>query len=58
MHKRFALVASLVTLVAAAIAASAAIAGETVSGPDGNTQSIEASVSPKGLYKRRLRPRR
>jgi hypothetical protein len=56
MHKRFTLVASLVTIVAIAIPVSAAIAGETVSGPDGNTQSIEASVSPKALYKKTLSP--
>jgi hypothetical protein len=34
-----------------AVPASAAIAGETVTGPDGNTQSIEASVAPKALSK-------
>jgi hypothetical protein len=42
--------------VAIAIPASAALAGETVSGPDGNTQSIEASVAPKGLYKKKALP--
>ncbi len=56
MHKRFTLVASLVTIVAIAIPVSAAIAGETVSGPDGNTQSIEASVAPSGLYPKTLSP--
>ena len=49
MHKRFTLVAGLAALVAIAIPASAALAGETVTGPDGNTQSIEASVAPKAL---------
>ena len=48
MHKRFTLIASLAALVAIAIPVSAAIAGETVTGPDGNTQSMEATVSPKG----------
>ena len=56
MHKRFTLIASLATLVAIAIPASAAFAGETVTGPDGNTQSIEASVTPKALYKQTASP--
>jgi hypothetical protein len=56
MHKRFTLIASLAALVAIAIPASAALAGETVSGPDGNTQSLEASVSPKALYKKTSSP--
>ena len=47
MHKRFILIASLAAIVAAAIPVSAALAGETVSGPDGNTQSIEAAIAPK-----------
>ncbi|MBS1676056.1 MAG: hypothetical protein JST08_01605 [Actinobacteria bacterium] len=56
MHKRFTLIASLAALAAFAIPASAALAGETVTGPDGNTQSIEASVSPKALYKKTASP--
>jgi hypothetical protein len=56
MHKRFTLVATLVALVAVAIPVSAAIAGETVTGPDGNTQSLEASVAPAGLYKKTPSP--
>lgn len=56
MHKRFTLIASLAALVAIAIPASAALAGETVTGPDGNTQSIEASVAPKALYKKTPSP--
>jgi hypothetical protein len=56
MHKRFTLVATLVALVAVAIPVSAAIAGETVTGPDGNTQSLEASVQPAGLYKKTPSP--
>jgi hypothetical protein len=56
MRKRFTLIAGLAALVALAIPVSAALAGETVSGPDGNTQSIEASVSPKALYKKTLSP--
>jgi hypothetical protein len=56
MHKRFTLIAGLAALVAIAIPASAALAGETVTGPDGNTQSIEASVTPKTLYKKTASP--
>jgi len=56
MHKRFTLIAGLAALVAFAIPASAALAGETVTGPDGNTQSIEASVAPKALYKKTASP--
>ena len=56
MQKRFTLIASLAALAAIAIPVSAALAGETVTGPDGNTQSIEASVSPKALYKKKASP--
>jgi hypothetical protein len=56
MRKSFALVAGLAGLVAISIPVSAAIAGETVTGPDGNTQSIEASASPKVLYKKTASP--
>lgn len=56
MHKRFTLIAGLAALVVAAILVSAALAGETVSGPDGNTQSIEASVTPKALFKKTASP--
>jgi hypothetical protein len=56
MHKRFTLVAILIALVAVAIPVSAALAGETVTGPDGNTQSLEASVAPAALYKKTPSP--
>lgn len=56
MRKRFSLIASFAALVAIAIPVSAAIAGETVSGPDGNTQSMEATISPKALYKQTWSP--
>jgi len=56
MRKRFILTASLVALAATAIPVSAAIAGETVTGPDNNTQSIEAAVTPKVLYKKTAKP--
>jgi hypothetical protein len=56
MQKRFISIASLAALVAIAIPVSAALAGETVTGPDGNTQSIEASVSPRALYNKTASP--
>jgi hypothetical protein len=56
MHKRLILIASLAALVAIAIPVSAAIAGETVTGPDGNTQSMEAAISPQALYKKTASP--
>lgn len=42
--------------VAAAVTASAAFAGPTVSGPDGNTQSIETVIAPKQLPKKTFAP--
>ena len=56
MHKKFSLIASLVAIVAIAIPVSAALAGETVTGPDGNTQSIEAAISSKALYPKTASP--
>jgi hypothetical protein len=56
MRKRFTLIAGLLAIMAAAIPVSGAIAGETVTGPDGNTQSMEATVTPKGLYPKTLSP--
>jgi hypothetical protein len=56
MRKRFTLIASFAAIVAIAIPVSAALAGETVSGTDGNTQSMEATVSPKSLYKKTFSP--
>ncbi|HEY2052611.1 MAG TPA: hypothetical protein VGH14_01600 [Solirubrobacterales bacterium] len=50
------MIATLAALVVVAIPASAALAGETVTGPDGNTQSIEASVAPKSLFKKTASP--
>jgi hypothetical protein len=41
---------------AVALTASVAIAGPTVSGPDGNTQSIETAIGPKKLPKKALVP--
>lgn len=56
MRKRSTLIASVAVIAATAIAASAALAGPTVSGPDGNTQSVEVQVAPKRLSKTELTP--
>ncbi|MGN6215823.1 MAG: hypothetical protein ACTHN7_02550 [Solirubrobacterales bacterium] len=45
-----------IVVLAAAIAATAAIAGPVVSGPDGNTQSIESTITPKKLSKKKFTP--
>lgn len=55
MRRRPFLIAGLVAL-AAAIAATAAIAGPVVNGPDGNTQSIDSLIGPKKLSKTKLSP--
>jgi hypothetical protein len=56
MRRRQTPIVGLAAAVAAAIVASAAIAGPTVSGPDGNTQSMEARLSPKKLSKSEQTP--
>lgn len=43
-------------LLAVAMAASVALAGPVVSGPDGNTQSIDVLIKPKRLSKTTLMP--
>lgn len=55
MRRRPFLIVSL-GIVIAAIAAGAALAGPVVSGPDGNTQSIESLIKPKKLSKKQLTP--
>lgn len=55
MRKRPFLAICLVA-IAAGIAATAALAGPTVSGPDGNTQSIDVKIGPKKLSKTKLTP--
>jgi len=55
MRRRPFLIATIVALVAA-IAAAAAVAGPTVTGSDGNTQSIDAKVRPRKLSKKQLTP--
>jgi hypothetical protein len=55
MRRRPFLIA-LVAALAAAIAATAAWAGPTVSGPNGNTQSIDSQIRPKKLSKTKFTP--
>jgi hypothetical protein len=55
MRRRPFLIASIAVL-AAAIAATAAWAGPTVSGPNGNTQSIDSQIRPKKLSKTKFTP--
>jgi hypothetical protein len=56
MRKRsFPVVAAAIAAIAA-ITASAALAGPTVSGPNGNTQSIETVIAPKSLPKKTFAP--
>jgi hypothetical protein len=56
MRKRSFSVVAAAFAVTAAITASAALAGPTVSGPDGNTQSIETVIAPKKLPKKTFAP--
>jgi hypothetical protein len=56
MRRRSFLFAGLVLALATALAASVAVAGPTVSGPDGNTQSIVAKITPKKLSKKTFTP--
>jgi hypothetical protein len=55
MRRRPFLIAGIAVLVAA-VATAAAIAGPTVSAPDGNTQSIDSLIGPKKLSKTKLTP--
>lgn len=55
MHKRPTLTVGLIVGLIAAVAASAAIAGPTVVGPNGNTQSVDV-VIPKNLSKTKPTP--
>jgi hypothetical protein len=56
MRKRSIAVAAAALSATAALTASVALAGPTVSGPDGNTQSIETVISPKSLPKKEFAP--
>lgn len=55
MRRRPFLIAASAVL-AAVLAATAAWAGPTVTGPNGNTQSIDAQIRPKKLSKTKLTP--
>jgi hypothetical protein len=56
MRKRSFSVAAAAVSATAALTASVAFAGPTVSGPDGNTQSIETVIAPKKLPKKTFAP--
>lgn len=56
MRKRPSLIVGLAISLAAAIATSVAVAGPTVAGQDGNTQSIDVVLSPQKLSKTALTP--
>lgn len=45
-----------IAAVVAALAATTAVAGPVVTGPDGNTQSIDSLIAPKKLSKTKLTP--
>jgi hypothetical protein len=54
--RRRPLLIALVAALVAAIAATAAWAGPTVNGPNGNTQSIDSQIRPKKLSKTKYTP--
>jgi hypothetical protein len=56
VRKRPSLIVGLAVAVSAAIATSVAIAGPTVAGNDGNTQSLDVVVVPNKLSKAALTP--
>lgn len=56
MRKRSISVVATAIAATAALTASVAFAGPTVSGPDGNTQSIETVIGPKKLPKKTFAP--
>ncbi len=56
MRKRSISVVAAAISATAALTASVALAGPTVSGPNGNTQSIETAISPSRLPKKIFAP--
>lgn len=56
MRKRSISVVATAIAATAALTASVALAGPTVSGPDGNTQSIETVIAPSKLPKKTFAP--
>lgn len=56
MRKRSFPIFGSLAMLGAAIAASAALAGPTVSGPNGNTQSVDVKIAPKKLSKTAFAP--
>jgi hypothetical protein len=56
MRKRPFPVVAMAIAALSALTASVALAGPVVSGPDGNTQSIETTIAPKKLPKKTFAP--
>ena len=56
MNKRSTMIAGIFAAAAVAIPGSAALAGPTVTGSDGNTQSLDVVVAPRKLPKRTYAP--
>jgi hypothetical protein len=56
MRRRPFAIAAIITALATAIAATAAFAGEAVTGADGNSQSIDSLITPKKLSKTTFTP--
>lgn len=56
MSRRPILIIAIAAALTAAIAATAAFGGPVVTGPDGNTQSIDSLIGPKKLSKTKLTP--
>jgi hypothetical protein len=56
MPRRPFLIAGLIAALATAVVASVALAGPVVTGPDGNTQSIDSKIRPKKLSKKTFTP--
>lgn len=56
MPRRPILIAAIAVVLTAALVAATAFAGPVVTGPDGNTQSIDSLIGPKKLSKTKLTP--
>lgn len=56
MHRRPITITGLAAVLVAAIAASAAFAGTVVTGKDGNTQTLDSTITPKKLSKTTFSP--
>jgi hypothetical protein len=56
MPRRPILIAAIAAVLTAALVAATAFAGPVVTGPDGNTQSIDSLIGPKKLSKTKFTP--